>query len=145
LVRVLISEEDSPLRDCLIHVAGEALGNVAELDFIAPAGNREEDLWDTVAQQPFDLAVLILNNLQYATGNETGELVAQSISLVGRLVDTSCKPVIACYGWPDLPDYPLRLQAAGAHAVFRLPLAVEALREAIRECLRSAGAENGSF
>ncbi len=57
------------------------------------------------------------------------------MNLVRDLVHSYSIPVIGLYGWPDDPDYPERVKAAGASVVIRLPFDLDDLQRVVSDVL----------
>jgi hypothetical protein len=137
IVRLLISEEAEWFRDLIAILVHDLARTDITLVMTAPNGIREEDLLKQAIEIKFDLAVLFLNNILYSSGNREAQALADdSVRLVRTIVSSLKKPVIAFYGWPDLPDYKTRILQAGATAAFRVPCNdVEEIQRAVKRCL----------
>jgi hypothetical protein len=108
-------------------------------------GSSARSLRGIVEGRQFDLCTLVLNNIIFGSEvyecSEPREARLQgTLNLVRDLVNSYSIQVIALYGWPDDPDYPERVKAAGASVVIRLPFDLDDLPRVVSDILtRRAG------
>ena len=100
-----------------------------------PKTNNENDLFKTALRHNWDFAILLLNNISYASGNRKSRAIAHgSINFVMKMVIVFDKPVFALRSLGECPWYQVRLQEVGAAAVYRVPFDLKEMMEAIRRC-----------
>jgi hypothetical protein len=148
-------EEASDPRKFLVLVAGGDMGlNRVIGNFLTSKTGRElpplrllslemtleRKIREIVGGIRLDLCTLVLNNIifddsVYKSPNPREARLRATVDLVWDLVHCYSLPVVGFYGWPDDPDYPERVTAAGASAVIRLPFDGEALREVAADIL----------
>ncbi len=91
-----------------------------------PQTNEADALFKTASRHSWDVAVLVLNNICYASGNrETRAIANDSIDFVMKMVIVFDKPIFALHGLNEGNWYDARLREAGAAAVCRLPFALD--------------------
>ncbi|HTA30184.1 MAG TPA: hypothetical protein VK731_06850, partial [Candidatus Cybelea sp.] len=120
LVRIFVSSREESFYDLIATLTHEIARLPITIATIVPEGIGEEELLEIAARQSFDLAVLFLNNILYSSGRRE-RLADDSVALVQKMARLFLKPIIGVYGWPDSPDYPSRILAAGATEVFQAP------------------------
>jgi hypothetical protein len=94
-------------------------------------------------REPFDLVILILNNLRYDAGlfdTKAGDVIGASLELIHRLRLCVSAPLVAMASahWDMDPALPERVRAAGATAFFSLPFQEDALARCLLGTLRRA-------
>lgn len=98
-----------------------------------------EQLMRLASRCPFDLFVLLLNNIIFSEENQPVEARLQkALRLVIQLKARYRKPIICLYGYPDDPSYGRQAEMAGADFVFHFPCEPKLLREAVDACLVDA-------
>jgi DNA-binding NarL/FixJ family response regulator len=132
LVRVLMGLGDNLLVDVvtsLVHAAADSPVTVAA---IVPLSAHADDLLATAEQHGFDLAVLCLSNLQFASGDRSRRASA-SLDLIRHLSRRYGKPVICLHSTLGWPQFTADAMLAGAVAAFQLPFNPNELRAAIKQ------------
>src|SRR5579862_1196115 len=129
VVRVLMALGDGELgevsADFVVECAGSDISVV-----VHTCPDRHEASIRTLAHMVcFDVCFLTLNNVKYTRHEPKNARLQSSVTLVHDLVQLYAKPVVAFFGWPDDPEYPERILAAGATALFYLPFELQPLRE----------------
>jgi hypothetical protein len=103
---------------------------------VTPVGIHEQQLLKCAADVKWDLACLLLNNIQYTSLDRSAEaLERDSVELVRKMTHRFKRPIIAFYGFPDSPTLPARVLDAGAVAVFRAPCPLNDVLGQINRCL----------
>ncbi len=127
------------MRDHLANLIHMLCPACAVATVISP-GIREEELLATVSNQRFDVAILVLNNVNfspYDLGRRAATLASNGIALVRKMKEFGM-PVIALYGWPRSARHAAILIRAGATFAFQLPFDHEEIKEALLRCLLRA-------
>lgn len=101
---------------------------------------RLDDLLAQAERNRFDLAILILNNLQAPSAAGLNR-IESTIATIGDLKVRCPVPVIAVSGYPDGPDFPARVREAGADEFLLLPLDGRAFADALSRCLRGVAGQ----
>jgi hypothetical protein len=97
-----------------------------------------EDLIRMTATRPFDLLVLVLNNIRLGSepGQSDEEHIATMLDLLGYLKATHRKPIVALAGWPQRDrTFPKRVKLAGADVFFPLPFSAQGFIAAVKNIL----------
>ena len=131
---MLISSGEELFNDAVAMITHWTATQPITLMSISPPAQRENDVLETAARQPFDFAVLFLNNIMYNSGDRA-QLEDDSVALVHKMVNLFRKPLIAIWTWPDSPGYATRLLNAGAVAALRAPYNYEDIQQALRKCI----------
>ncbi len=136
LVRILSSELDDGIRECLSGFVHEVANEGISVVTLIPSTVHENDLLEKAAEQRWDLAMLILNNIMYSSGERSAPAIIRDAgNLVHKLKQLFGKPILCFYGWLDDPALINIATNAGADGVFRLPCSREDLFPALRRCL----------
>jgi len=104
---------------------------------VIPLGIREEELLQTASEQRFDLAILVLNNVDfspYDPATRAATLASDGVALVSTMRNFGM-PMIALYGWPHIARYAATLIRAGASSALQLPFARKEIKQALLHCL----------
>jgi hypothetical protein len=135
-IRVLSSEHDEDLRECLIEMVREAVGERVSVETVMPATIHENDLLKTAAEQQWDLAMLILNNILYSSNDRSAPaMIRDAGNLIRKMKQLFGKPIVCFFGWPDDPEMIKVATEAGAEGCFRLACSADDVLPTLRRCL----------
>ena len=135
-IRILISTGDPTIGDYMAAIAADAYKEAGTVTPVFAETNRESDLLELAAREPFDFAVVVLNNLVYPLGKRDIEhLQNDAVAFVETMVSRFGRPLIAFDGFVRTEAFADRVIRAGAAAFFPMPCEPEAIRNAFRECL----------
>ena len=104
---------------------------------VIPLGIREEELVEMASTQRFDLAILVLNNVNfypYDLGRRSATLASDGVALVRKMKELALL-TIALYGWPRNARHSAILIQAGAMFALKLPFNDEEMKEALRQSM----------
>ena len=131
---MLLSEREEWFIDLISQVVHQALKPKAHVVAFTTSTYDERDLFGTASRHKWDFAVLLLNNIVYASGNRESSAIAQdSIDFVMKMVIVFNKPIFALHGLNEGTWYDARLREAGAAAVYRVPFALDNMVPAVRK------------
>lgn len=103
---------------------------------LIPPTVHEEDLLEKAAEQRWDIAMLLLNNIRYPSDDRSASGINRDAgNLVRKMKQLFGKPIVCFFGWPDDPALINMATNAGADGVFRLPCNVEDVLPTLRRCL----------
>ena len=135
-IRVLSSEQDEALREYLSGFVREAAGEGVSVETLIPATIHENDLLKTAAEQQWDLAMLVLNNILYSSGDRRASAIIRNVGNLIRRIKKFGKPIVCFCGWLD--EYPEMIKVAmtaGAEGCFRLQCNAVEVLPTLRRCL----------
>ena len=134
VIAVLLSEREEWFIEVISEVVHRAIKPRTHVVAYTPRTINENDLFRTALRHNWDFAVLLLNNIAYASGNrETRAIANDSIYFVMKMVIVFDKPIFALHGLELGSWYEARLREAGAAAVYRVPFALDDMVPAVRK------------
>ncbi len=133
-VHVLIGNSEDGVGEAISLIIKHQIGD--EYDLKVMSASHAEEILKLAQEHPFDIFILVLNNIIFPSGNSPSEKrLEKSLELLGHLKATYSRPVIALYGWPDDPSFADKARMVGARFVFRLPFDGNDFGQVITECL----------
>lgn len=137
-VTVLIGNGENALTVAIRVLIEKVYGPTVRCAFTAV--ERLDELLAQADRNRFDLAILILNNLQAPSAAGLNR-IESTIASIGDLKVRCPVPVIAVSGYSDGPDFPARVREAGADEFLLLPLDGRAFADALSRCLRGVAGQ----
>ncbi len=137
LIRILTAEFDL-LEESFVEQVHTVTRPGTWVVAITPPTILESDLLKTAAKYPFDIAMLVVNNISYSpdeSSSDEDRIVYGASALVATIVRTFARPVIAFYGWPTSNTFQRRLVDSGAVAAFALPCSCDDIQQALTQAL----------
>jgi hypothetical protein len=135
-MKILLSERNPLWSNFVCDVLADVMHDEQQPEVCCPNSIDVADLIRVALEQEWTFAILVMNNIYYSPDRAEGALIRDALNLIHEMHRRFHKPIIATYGYPDTPEYPNALLAAGATDVLRLPFSREQLRNAIVLCLQ---------
>ena len=135
VVNVLMSDKQECFIEIISEVVHRAAGINAKVVVFTPPTCEADDLFRTASRQKWNFGFLFLNNIDYGLGNRERRAIANdSIDFVMKMALVFEKPLFALHGLDEGLWYHVRLQEAGAAAVYRMPFALDDMAQAVKKC-----------